>query len=411
MIDFKDFLLESQGANKHLEHIEDEVLNVGFVGVKKAITYLSSLGSTLKGSSSKKITITTKWDGAPAIVAGIDPETKKFFVATKHGAFAKEPKLNFSDEDIENNHEATGLQDVLKDSLKYLKDIGMDGVYQGDLLYSPQKSKTLQNIDGESHVVFTPNTITYAIKLRSELGRKITASKLGIVWHTKYVGEKVNQMDATFDVNVDNFKQTSDVWFKDAEYEKMDGIASFTKEETEKYFSVLSMAGRVFRTLNKKLLDGIKDDKYLNTQIKAFANYKIRQGMPIGNVNSHVIGLIRYLQNKLDKEVDKLKSIKGKENRRKKNEDILKFFTENKTALKNMFQMQNILIAAKMIVIKKLQDIQPLTKTFIQTDKGFEITNPEGFVAVTLDDGAVKLVDRLEFSRQNFLAPKTFGSR
>ena len=218
-------------------------------------------------------------------------------------------------------------------------------------------------------------------------------------------------MNATFDVNVDNFTQTSDVWFKDAEYEKMDGIASFTQEETEKYFNVLSMAGRLFRTLNKKLLDGIKDDKYLNTQIKAFANFKIRQGMPIGNVNSHVVGLIRYLQNKLDKEVDKLKSVKGKENRRKKNEDILKFFTENKNALKNMFQMQNVLIAAKMIIIKKLQDIQPMTKTFIQTDKGFEITNPEGFVAVTLDDGAVKLVDRLEFSRQNFLAPKTFGSR
>lgn len=236
-------------------------------------------------------------------------------------------------------------------------------------------------------------------------------SILDIVWHTKYTGEAVNQMNASFDVNVDNFTQTSDVWFKDAEYEKMDGIASFTQEETEKYFNVLSMAGRVFRILNKKLLDGIKDDKYLNTQIKAFANFKIRQGMPIGNVNSHVVGLIKYLQNKLDKEVDKLKSVKGKENRRKKNEDILKFFTENKTALKNMFQMQNILIAAKMIVIKKLQDIQPLTKTFIQTDKGFEITNPEGFVAVTLDDGAVKLVDRLEFSRQNFLAPKTFGSR
>jgi hypothetical protein len=410
MITFKDFLVESQGANKHLEHIEDEVLNGGFDGVKKAITYLSSLGSTLKGSSSKKITITTKWDGAPAIVAGIDPESGKFFVATKHGAFSKVPKLNFSNEDIDNNHEG-GLQDVLKDSLKYLKDIGIDGVYQGDLLYSPQKPKTIETIDGESHIVFTPNTITYAIKTRSELGKRINSSKLGIVWHTKYTGEVVNQMNASFDVNVDNFTQTSDVWFKDAEYEKMDGIASFTQEETEKYFNVLSMAGRMFRGLNKKLLDGIKDDKYLNTQIKAFANFKIRQGMPIGNVNSHVVGLIRYLQNKLDKEVDKLKSVRGKENRRKKNEDILKFFTGNKTALKNMFQMQNILIAAKMIIIKKLQDIQPMTKTFIQTDKGFEITNPEGFVAVTLDDGAVKLVDRLEFSRQNFLAPKTFGSK
>ena len=403
-------MLESQGANKHLEHIEDEVLNSGFDGVKKAITYLSSLGSTLKGSSSKKIKITTKWDGAPAIVAGVDPESGKFFVATKHGAFSKVPKLNFSDEDIDNNHEGS-LRIDLKESLKYLKDIGMDGVYQGDLLYSRAKPKTLQNIDGESHIVFKPNVITYAIKLRSELGKKINASHLGIVWHTKYTGEKVNQMNASFDVNVDNFTQTSDVWFKDAEYEKMDGIASFTQEETEKYFNVLSMAGRLFRNLNKKLLDGIKDDKYLNTQIKAFANFKIRQGMPIGNVNSHVVGLIRYLQNKLDKEVEKLKTVRGKENRRKKNEDILKFFTENKNALKNMFQMQNVLIAAKMIIIKKLQDIQPMTKTFIQTDKGFEITNPEGFVAVTLDDGAVKLVDRLEFSRQNFLAPKTFGSK
>ena len=136
-----------------------------------------------------------------------------------------------------------------------------------------------------------------------------------------------------------------------------------------------------------------------------------RSGKPIGNVNAHVIGLIKYLQHKLTNEVDKLKSEKGKENRRKKNEDILKFFTENKNALKNMFQMQNVLIAAKMIIIKKLQDIQPMTKTFIQTDNGFEITNPEGFVAVTIADGAIKLIDRLEFSRQNFLAPKTFGSK
>ena len=176
--------MESQGANKHLEHIEDEVLNGGFDGVKKSITYLSALGSMLKGDSSKKIKITTKWDGAPAILAGVDPETDKFFVATKHGAFAKEPKLNFSDEDIDNNHEGD-LRDKLKNSLMYLKDIGMDGVYQGDLLFSLPTHKKIQNVDGESHIVFKPNTITYAIKLRSELGKKVNAAKLGVVWHTK----------------------------------------------------------------------------------------------------------------------------------------------------------------------------------------------------------------------------------
>ena len=240
MLKFKDFLVESQGANKHLEHIEDEVLNSGFNGVKKAITYLSSLGSTLKGDSSKKIKITTKWDGAPAILAGVDPESGKFFVATKHGAFAKEPKLNFSDKDIDENHEGD-LRDKLKYSLMYLKDIGMDGVYQGDLLFSLPNHKSIENIDGEPHIVFKPNTIAYAVKLRSELGKKVNASKLGVVWHTKYEGERVNQMDATFNVDVSRFKESDDVWYKDAEYEKMDGIASFTKEETEKFFAILSM--------------------------------------------------------------------------------------------------------------------------------------------------------------------------
>ena len=409
MLTFKEFLVESQGANKHLEHIEDEVLNGGFDGVRKSIIYLSSLGSTLKGSSKSKIKITTKWDGAPAILAGIDPETKNFFVATKHGAFAKNPKLNFSDEDIDNNHEGD-LRDKLKNSLMYLKDIGMDGVYQGDLLFSLPTHKKIQNIDRVPHVVFTPNTITYAVKLDSELGRKVNQAKLGVVWHTKYSGKRVNEMDASFDVDVSGFKETSNVWFKDAEYEKMDGIASFTQQESDKYFAILSMAGKLFRGLNKDMLNNIAADKNVNTQIKAYTNLKIREGMPIGNVNSHVLGLIKYLGTKLEKEVDKLKSEKGKEKRRQKNNEFLEFFSNNKKDLKTMFQMQNVLIAAKTMIIKKLQDMQPLTKTFIQTDRGFEVTNPEGFVAVTSDGGAVKLVDRLEFSRQNFLALKTFGS-
>ena len=190
----------------------------------------------------------------------------------------------------------------------------------------------------------------------------------------------------------------------------MDGIASFTQQESDKYFAILSMAGKLFRGLNKDMLNNIAADKNVNTQIKAYTNLKIREGMPIGNVNSHVLGLIKYLRTKLEKEVDKLKSEKGKEKRRQKNNEFLEFFDNNKKDLKTMFQMQNVLIAAKTMIITKLQDMQPLTKTFIQTDRGFEVTNPEGFVAVTSDGGAVKLVDRLEFSRQNFLALKTFGS-
>ena len=411
MISFQEFVTESQGANKHLEHIEDEILNNGFDGVRKSIVYLSSIAKTLKGSSKSKITITTKWDGAPAIVAGKDPETGKFFIATKHGAFAKEPKLNFTNEDIDNNHGEGDLNDKLKNSLKYLSELNMDGVYQGDLLFSLPYHKKIEVIEDEKHIVFKPNTITYAIPLNSDLGKIVNYAKIGVVWHTKYDGEKVNEMNASFDVDISNFKSSKDVWFKDAEYEKMDGVANFTQEESERFFLILSEAGKLFRKLDKEILNQIAKDKDINLQIKAFNNQKIMQGMPIGNTRKHVKEMVRYLEKKLNDQVSKLKSEKGRQKRKEKNDTFLSFFKNNSLKLKNIFEMQNLLIAAKMLVIKKLQDMKPLTKTFIQTINGYKVTNPEGFVAVTTDNGAVKLIDRLEFTRQNFMATKTFGSK
>ena len=70
--------------------------------------------------------------------------------------------------------------------------------------------------------------------------------------------------------------------------------------------------------------------------------------------------------------------------------------------------MQTILVAAKTILMKKLQEIGQHTKTFISTPDGFKATTPEGFVAVNAEDGAIKLVDRLEFSRQNFTLIKSW---
>ena len=409
MIEFKTYIVENQGANKHLEHLEDEILNSGFEGLRKSIVYLLTIQKTLEGNASKKINITTKWDGAPAIVAGKDPITKNFFVATKHGAFSKNPKLNFSEKDIDDNHPAQGLREKLKSSLKYLSKLNMNGVYQGDLLYSESGDKRIKNIDNENLLTFTPNTITYAVSPSSELGKEINNSKIGIVWHTKYVGEgPVNEMEAIFDFDISSFSKNRDVWYKDAKYENMDGIINFTKEEKRKFSMLLSGAGRLFRQLNKKIIDEISNTDDLNIQIKAYANQKIREGKLIDNPQKHVIGLINYLKNKLQKNVDKLKTEKARDRKQKENEEFISFFVKNKGELKKIFEMQTILVAAKTILMKKLQEIGQHTKTFISTPDGFKATTPEGFVAVNAEDGAIKLVDRLEFSRQNFTLIKSW---
>ena len=70
--------------NKHLEHLEDDILNNGSEGGKTSIAFLRSLGSMLsQGDKTKSTKVTTKWDGAPAIVCGIDPRTGMFFVGNK----------------------------------------------------------------------------------------------------------------------------------------------------------------------------------------------------------------------------------------------------------------------------------------------------------------------------------------
>ena len=61
-----------------------------------------------------------------------------------------------------------------------------------------------------------------------------------------------------------------------------------------------------------------------------------------------------------------------------------------------------------MLVVKKLNRIRSIG-TFIKTSNGFQVSNPEGYVAIDRVSGnAVKLVDRMEFSFNNFTAIKAW---
>ena len=158
-----------EDKNTHLEHLEDDIINNGFAGGQNAVNFLQATADLLSGNSNKAVNITTKWDGAPAIVCGPHPENGKFFVGTK-SVFNKTPKVNFSVQDIKNNH--TGeVANILQDCLRYLSTIGMKEILQGDLLYrnSTLKKTTYKSASGKSEqmISFQPNTIVYKILFSS----------------------------------------------------------------------------------------------------------------------------------------------------------------------------------------------------------------------------------------------------
>ena len=402
MKSFKNILLgeAKTGKNLHLEHIEDEVLNGGVDGTRGSINFIQSLRDMLAGSSMKNTYITTKWDGAPAVFCGINPENDKFFVGSK-SIFNKTPKINYTPQDIDDNH-PPGLASKLKVALEHLPKLGIKGVLQGDMMFA-KEDLAVKTIEGERYVTFHPNTIVYAVPLGSDLGKEILNSKMGIVFHTEYTGTKLEDMKSSFNININRLLKNKDIWFRDAEFTDASGTGSFTARDTETITKILSSVGRTFQNISANTLNTIADDSEINTIIKTFNNSKIKTGQQIRNIRTHVTQLIRYIENKYDKDINKLKTDAAKDKKTQRKNEFLKFFLQKKADLEKIFDLMNMLIDAKMMIISKLENMEQLTQTFVKDGAGYKVTAPEGFVAVDqIKGGAVKLVDRLEFSRNNF---------
>jgi hypothetical protein len=400
MITFKQFLSEQK--NTHMEHAEDDVLNHGVVGARNSINALRAVRDMLAGKSKKRVDITVKWDGAPAVFAGIDPSDGKFFVAKK-GIFNKNPKVYKTPAEIDADTSGD-LAEKLKASLAEFSALGIKkGVIQGDLLFTKKDLKT-DTIDGESYITFHPNTIVYAIPAESELAKEIKAANIGVVWHTVYEGDTFESMKAVFGKDIlSMINKTSKVWSTDVNYRDVSGNATLTNAETDKITKILSDAGKVFYRLDAKLMNLISTNDELREKIKTFNNTKVRNQLKITNVNKHVTELIKYIHDYYEKEAATKKTEKGKASTYAKRDEILSHFTPaNKKELANIFTLMNLLAEAKLILINKLDAIKSIG-TFLMTKKGYEVTGVEGYVAIDhLTGNTVKLVDRMRFSYANF---------
>ena len=394
-----------EGKNLHLEHLEDNVLNRGVSGARESIEFLRSLRNMLAGHTGSKMNVTTKWDGAPAIFVGTNPENGKFFVGTK-SVFAKNAKLNYTDKDIDENHPSEGLANKLKLALAFLPKLDIKGVLQGDMMFSKGDIKT-DTIEGEDYITFQPNTIVYAVPVKSKLAQTMLAAQIGIVFHTSYSGKTLETMKASYNIDVGRLKSTKDVWFRDASFTDASGSATFTAEETATITSILSNAGRVFQSIPALTLNRIAASDVFLTQIKTFNNTKVREGKKIADTRVHTQELINYVEAKLNKEILAAKKEDTKQKRIKEKNEVMRFYRSNAIQLKQIFDLMNLIVDAKLMIIRKLETIKSIG-TFVRTDDGFKITAPEGFVAIDHVGKALKLVDRLEFSHKNFTAQKAW---
>jgi hypothetical protein len=398
MLSFKQYLEEEK--NTHMVHLADAIIDGGVEGTRQAINHLRVLRDTLAGNTKSPMNISTKWDGAPAVFAGIDPSDGKFFVAKK-GIFNKDPKVYKTDADIDADTSGD-LNVKLKLALAELPKLGIKGVIQGDFLYAREDIKEV-DIDGEPHITFHPNTIVYAIPKESDLAKQILGSKIGVVWHTTYRGDSFESMSASFGQEIaTNLKKVKTVWSVDAVFKDVSGNATLTAEETKHVTSLLAEAGKIFAKMKRPVLDGLSSNEDRRIRVNAFINVKVREGQRIGDPKKFVDDLVKYIEDFYQKDADKKKSDAGKQASFKKRDEVLSYFKEHGSDVVDVFRIYNIVDEVKYMLLDKLNRVNGL-RTFLKTKDGYEVTNQEGFVAIDhLGKNALKLVDRLQFSKANF---------
>ena len=389
----------------HLEHIEDIVITDGYAGGQAVVEYFRGLLLTLKGSSSEAMSVSVKWDGAPAVVCGINPENGRFFVGTK-SVFAQNAKVNYTKKDIAKNHGTEELGQKLLKCLVHLKKLNIQGVVQGDLLYTDEDI-TRKNIGGKPHITFTPNQITYAVPEGTDLAKQIDAAKVGIIFHTSYVGDKLSDMNAQAGVDVESFSQNSAVFFDNASYKDVSGSAKFTDEETKQFFNGIEKLESLLNAVPRDLSTVLGQNIDFVPTFQLYINAMVKQGQVPTNVNKFLQGFKKFYVDRMQQQISGLKAQKALQLRQDKIKQMPVFLNRAKKPLQAMLTFYKAVQTMKAFVLRKMNQAMAIG-SFTQTDSGLEVTEPEGFVAVDKAGNAVKLVDRLGFSRRNLTAISKF---
>ena len=387
---------------KHLEHLEDEMLNYGVEGCKAAVSFLKELKKMLGHQESSGF-MQTKWDGAPSVICGTDPQTGMFFVGTK-SVFAKtNPKLCYSEEQIDGWYEGD-LAEKLKFSLRYFSTLGIEGVVQGDLLFTSDIKR--EKINGEELYTFRPNTITYGIPVDHPIGREAGRAKIGVVFHTHYTGDVVAEMQARAGAKVKGSPDALVVQ-NDTPMHRV-GFSKAEMSTFDRYISKIERMCMICGPFLDELVDatGTTGDKkfHIASYLKQFFNSEIKNARSIGNVDEAMYDMLNFYEEKTNKELAKIKTVKNLTAKRNLVYGSQNYVVDNVYKFKAMLALYKELQAVKQMVIDKLDHLEEF-RTYVQTEKGYKVTTPEGYV-LHKDGSMIKFVNRLEFAYNNFTLQK-----
>ena len=387
MLNINSILIVEEASEEkltHLEHAEDHPINAGHEGTKHALNTLRQTAKALRGDQSS-VRLMTKYDGSPSIVFGRHPETGKFFVASK-SAFNKDPKINYTPEDIERNHgHAPGLVAKLKTALEHLPKVTpQKGIYQADVMHTPEDVK-----EEGGKLSFKPNTITYGVKSDSDTGEKIKKSKIGIAVHTAYHGDDFASMKAEYGADTSKFADHPDVHVISTKFHPEH--AAYSDKDHAEFNKHVQAAS----SLSKKLKPQhyiVLDDHDHRANMKTYINSTVRD-----NSTPSVEGYKKYLSDKGEKEASKVKTLLAQDSKRQKMKQASDHVDQNAEHFGNILALHHHLQKAKNVLVNAMS-----RKQDFEHSVAGQKTKPEGFVSV-IDNRPTKLVDRAEFSRLNFL--------
>ena len=385
--------------NTHLEHLEDTILNNGTAGGYEVVDFLKQFGDLLGGRKSS-LSISTKWDGAPAIICGTDPVTGQFFVGTKSVFNKTNPKVCYDDVDIDRYYQAQILRTKLKACLKYLPQLNIKGIIQGDLLFTQGECR-VGKIGRREFITFQPNALRYAVDVNSVKGKQIISSQLGIVFHTVYKGDTIAGSTAVYN-KAPQYNSTGDVWVASSDYST---VSNFDIRNFAKYTAIINRAtGSLKRSSNfLNIIQNYGESKFIMAVLfKQYFNQKIRAGLELANVRRVASDFAQFYSNKMDEEIAKKKSDKGKAKYKDIKRNGLAFVVKYQTDIYFTVASYLSIRTAKKMVIDQLNKVTDIL-TFVDGRP----SQPEGYV-VSYNGTALKFVDD-DFRRANITVIKSWA--
>lgn len=203
-------------VGREFQHLEDLVFAEGSKGVIRALEYLNHMATEATGKD-----YSLKWDGAPTVYWGREPDGTFVFVGKNNWDKADQGGFATSPEELRSFVLSRGKGEDWRE--KFANDLAeawhifeagtpeaFRGYFYGDLLFHPGQPYDVKN----ETIMFTPNKVTYMVPANQELGLILGRARAAVVIH-KYL-KKFGDKDTGKMPPLQQFKTSQGMFYPSA---------------------------------------------------------------------------------------------------------------------------------------------------------------------------------------------------